>query len=391
MRKKWLVAAFIAALIGIGLSYISISEYFSIQKSGLENQSFCTVNSFINCDLVNASSYSMLFGIPVAGWGLLFYISAAAFALFIKISKSNKETALSLIWALSVVGVIWALRMAYVSIFVLNALCLTCLSEYVVTIFIMIALFAASRLSVIERIKMLFSSRVISPAITVAIIFGLGYVFTLSATGKAGQMPTDKEITELVAAHMRQSLYDIKPEDIKDAPVWGNPNAKTTIVEFSDFQCPFCRVAAFNIKPYLQEYRKNVKFVFLNYPLDNSCNKYMERPMHANACLAAKASVCANEKGKFWEIHDGMFKNQNKIKKEMLLDLAEKNGIDKGWMGSCIDSPGTLAKVQADIETAHHIYLTGTPSVFINQRALRYWKVPEIMRPIIEEEIRKAK
>jgi len=391
MKKKWLVAVFVAALIGIGLSYISISEYFSIQKSGLENQSFCTVNNFINCDLVNASSYSTLFGIPVAGWGLLFYIASAAFALFVKLSKSNKDAALSLIWVISIVGVVWALRMAYVSIFVLNAICLTCLSEYVVTIFIMIALFAASGPSIKERVGLLFSKKVISPAITAAIIFGLGYLFTLSATSSAGQSPTAKEINELVAAHMRQSLYDIKPEDIKDAPVWGNPEAKTTIVEFSDFQCPFCRAAAFNIKPYLQEYRKNVKFVFLNYPLDNSCNKYIERPMHANACLAAKAAVCAQEKEKFWEVHDGIFKNQNKIKKETLVSLAEKNGIDKAWMGTCIDSPEALAKVQADIEVAHHIYLSGTPSVFINQRALRYWKVPEIMRPIIEEEIKRAK
>lgn len=391
MRKKWLTAVFIAAIFGIVLSAISLSEYFHIQKAGLEDVSFCSIDEVVNCDIINASSYAVLFGIPVAGFGLLFYLAVAVFALFVRIAKSPKNAALSFILAVSFLGLLWTLRMAHVSAFILNAVCITCIGQYAVNIFIVIGLYAAGKISFKDRLKLIFSKKAFSPALTTIIIFGLGYIFMLSSVGGAGQAPSDNEIKELTNAHFRQSLYDIKPEDIENAPAWGNKSAKVAVIEFSDFQCPFCRLAAFNIKPYLYEFRKKIKYVFINYPLDNSCNKYIEHPMHQNACLAAQASVCANEKGKFWEYHDAVFKNQNKISRETLLNLAEKNGIEKDWMSKCIDSAETLAKIHAEIEIAHHIYLSGTPSVFINQRALRYWRVPKIMQAIIKEEIKRAK
>lgn len=391
MRKKWLVAAFVASLVGIGISCVSLVEFFHIQKAGLEEASFCSINDVINCDIVNSSSYSSLFGIPLAMWGLLFYLVIAVLSLHVRVSKKDKKASLSFIFWTSVIGLVWTLRMAYVSAFILEAVCLTCMGQYVINIFLVIALYLSDTQTIVERFKLLFTGRVILPAVTAAAILGVGYLFALSAMGGTAEAPTSADIKALTAAHFRQSLYDIKSENIASAPVWGNKDAKVTIVEFSDFQCPFCRIAAFNIKPYLYEFRDKVKMVFINYPLDNSCNKYMEHPMHQNACVAAKAAVCANEKGKFWEYHDDIFKNHNKLSRDLLLNLAAKNGIDKEWMSGCIDSPGTKAKVEADIELAHHIYLNGTPSVFINQKALRYWRSPEIMRAIVRAEIERSK
>lgn len=391
MRKKWLVAALIFSIIGLIVSSISISEYVHIQKAGLEDSSFCSINEVINCDLVNASSYSVLFDIPVAVWGFLFYIAAAMFAVYPLISKSPKKVSTTVMWGVSFVGFIWTLRMAYITAFVLHAVCITCFGQYIINLLLVIFFYFATMATFKERLTMLFSKKIISSAITLAIIFGVGYAFAMSSFKGLSYKPTAFDLKELTAAHFRQSIYDIKPEDIANAPTWGNKDAKVTIVEFSDFQCPFCRVAAFNVRPYLQEFKNDVKFVFVNYPLDNSCNEYLQGPMHPNACVAAQAVVCAQEKGKFWELHDAIFRNQQKISKDMILKQAEKLGIDPKWMDECIESDATLARVKADIELAHHIYLQGTPSVFINQRLMRYWKVPEILRAVLKEEIKQSK
>lgn len=387
MRKKWLIAAFIAAVLGVVNTGISISEYFKIQKEGLEESSFCSINHLINCDIVNASSYSELLGIPVAMWGLLFYVVMAIYSLYILFSKKERGAALSFVWTLSLFGVLWNVRMAYLAIVVLNTVCLTCFSQYIISIFVAVALTVASTLGLKERMSALFSKKIVPHALTFLIIFGIGYVFALSSVSDAYK-PTTEDIKTVTEAHFRQSLYDIKPEDIAKAPFWGNKDAKVVIVEFSDFECPFCRIAAFNIKPYLQEFRDKVKFVFMNYPLDNSCNKYMERPMHKDACLAAEAVTCAQEKGKFWEYHDLVFKNQRKLSRETLIDLGGDLGIEKGWLETCMDSSETMDRVKADIEAGHHIYLSGTPALFIDQRAIRHWRSPEILRAIIREEIK---
>ncbi len=174
MRKKWLVAALIAALLGLIVTGISVSEYFKIQKEGLEESSFCSVNEVVNCDIVNASSYSELFGIPVAVWGFLFYLTAALYAAYIRFSKKERGPALSFLWAFSIFGVVWNIRMAYIAVGILHAVCLTCFSQYAISLFLAVAFTLAGTAAVTERIRPLFSKKMIAHAVTVLIIFGIG-------------------------------------------------------------------------------------------------------------------------------------------------------------------------------------------------------------------------
>jgi protein-disulfide isomerase len=343
----------------------------------------------IDCDAVNASSYASLFGIPVAAWGLLFYIFIAIYSIQGLGSKTARDRALSFIWFVSVAGLLWTVRMALVSVFVLKAVCLTCIVDYIANIFLVISLYFSIKIAFAERFKLVFTKKIFTHAVTAAAFFGIGYLFVMASAKGAAPDVSSKDVNDVVTAHFRQSLYDIKPEDIAGAPVWGNPNAKITIVEFSDFECPFCRIAAFNVRPYLHEFGDNIKVVFMNYPLDNSCNKYVQGPMHKQACLAAEAAICAQKKGVFWEYHDDLFRNQRKLPRDFLVSLGQKYGIDPAWMNECLDSPETRAMLESEIETGHHVYIDGTPSIIINQRILRQWRVPEVLRKVIREELKK--
>jgi len=126
-----------------------------------------------------------------------------------------------------------------------------------------------------------------------------------------------------------------------DAPMVGGKDAKVTIVEFSDFQCPFCSKGAKVVNELKKKYGNKIKIAFKNFPL----------PFHNQAKGAAAAGLCANAQGsdKFWKMHDLMFENQTKLSPEGLLELAGKTGVDMAKFKSCVGQNTYLAKVDQDI------------------------------------------
>jgi protein-disulfide isomerase len=144
------------------------------------------------------------------------------------------------------------------------------------------------------------------------------------------------------------------------ARVRGNPNAPITIVEFADFQCPYCRQVQATLNDLLAKYKGQVKIAYLDFPLS----------IHAHAELAAEASRCAQDQGKYWEFHDAMFQDQSKLGEEDLVTSASKLGMDEASFRSCLKSGKYKAVIQQDVEKATKAGVTGTPAFFINGRFL---------------------
>ncbi len=147
---------------------------------------------------------------------------------------------------------------------------------------------------------------------------------------------------------------------IGDAPVLGNADAPVTVVEFSDFQCPFCK--RFHDDSGLklrEEYIKTgkVKFVYKQFPLYQ---------IHPYANSAALASECAKEQGKFWTYHDALFENQENLATLNFTDLAASLGMNKSQFKSCYDSGKYSDNVKSDTKEGTEIGVTGTPANFIN-------------------------
>ncbi|MAH07713.1 hypothetical protein CMI38_05705 [Candidatus Pacearchaeota archaeon] len=161
-----------------------------------------------------------------------------------------------------------------------------------------------------------------------------------------------------------------KTENIKitlddSDPVLGDKNADITVVEFSDFQCPFCQRAADGaVAEFKQsDYFKNgdVNFVFKHLPLDNTCNSGMSRQLHPNACKSAEASICAQKQGKFWEYHDVLFANQGALDVSSLKSYASQIGLDTSKFNSCLDKGDSLGKITNDLKQATDAGGSGTP------------------------------
>src|SRR5262249_1327476 len=172
---------------------------------------------------------------------------------------------------------------------------------------------------------------------------------------KARQAYADSLRVEFdVLVLMRPPSVDVVHDS---ARVKGDAKAPVTIVEFSDFQCPFCKKTEAALNDLLAKYRGRVKLAYMDFPLGE---------IHAEAQKAAEAARCAGERGKFWEYHDALYADQTKLKGADLLAHARTLNLDEKSFRSCLDSGKFVSKIQADLGQGHKLGVAGTPGFFIN-------------------------
>jgi protein-disulfide isomerase len=168
---------------------------------------------------------------------------------------------------------------------------------------------------------------------------------------------------------------------IEGSAIKGSPDAWVTIVEVSDFQCPFCNRVNPTLKEIQDKYPNDVRFVF----------KHNALPFHNRALPAAMAAECANEQGKFWQMHDELFANQRALEDTNLEEYAKKVGVNGGKWKDCYSSNKFKEKVEADMKLANQLGARGTPAFFINGRFLSGAQPFASFQAVIDEELKKAK
>ena len=160
-------------------------------------------------------------------------------------------------------------------------------------------------------------------------------------------------------------------------PAKGPADAPVQIVEFSDFECPFCFQANSTIARVLETYGDRIRFVYRNYTLPN----------HPNARPAAEAAACAAEQEQFWAYHDQLFANQERLTEADLKQHAAALGLDTDTFNTCFDERRYRADVDADLAAAEAAGVTGTPAFFINGRLVSGAQPFELFRRVIDEEL----
>jgi protein-disulfide isomerase len=158
------------------------------------------------------------------------------------------------------------------------------------------------------------------------------------------------------ADKMEQQFKNPVKVDAGESPVRGKPDAKVTIVSFSDFQCPFCSRGASTMEEIMKAYPNDVKLVFKNLPL----------PFHQEAKPAARAALAAYRQGKFWEMHDQLFKNQQALGKDLYVKIAEDLGLDVEKFKKDMEDEKLEKTVEEDAALATKLGVQGTPGYFVN-------------------------
>jgi len=187
-------------------------------------------------------------------------------------------------------------------------------------------------------------------------VFTKGFgLFGDKATGQAVNNPNNNP------NNIPTGTVSVNAQDyVDDDPMLGDQNAKLTIVEFSDYQCPFCARVEPTVKQIIDEYVTSgkVRFVYRDFPLTS---------IHQYAQISAEASECADEQSKFWEYHDVLFENQASLEKDSLKKYANDLGLDSGKFNECLDSGKYKSEVNKDSQDAQKVGGQGTPYFLVGE------------------------
>ena len=184
------------------------------------------------------------------------------------------------------------------------------------------------------------------------------------------RLRADSNVAVLLSAPRVEVGYD-------PARVRGNPKAPVMIVEFSDYQCPYCHQVEPTLKDVLAKYGDKVSLAYRDFPLS---------AIHSQADIAAEASRCALEQGKFWEYHDQLF-TASKLEKDALIEYARNLKLDDKQFGTCLTSGKYKAEIDKDLQEGKKAGVSGTPGFFINGIALSGAQGQDAFARVIDDEL----
>src|SRR5438093_684274 len=228
--------------------------------------------------------------------------------------------------------------------------------------------------------------KVVTPLAVAALAVSLGIVPAARAAGD-GKVATVGEhaITRAQLEELKQThktTVALRPPVIEVATAGrpergGGAKAPVTIIEFSDYQCPFCGRAESTVDEVMKHYGNKVRLVYRDFPL----------PMHAQARPASEAASCANAQGKFWEYHATLFANQTALGEDQLKEYAKNVGLDAAKFDQCLKDKPFKAAIDKDVADGEKVGVNGTPAFFINGRMLSGALPFDKFKEVIDEEL----
>ena len=383
-KKK--ISIQLLALIGLGLAIKLAFIYYAANYDKYALSSFCSVNDFIDCDGAAKTNAAQFLGIPLAWWGIFFYIvilfltfvdklKQVKFLSFLEVFKAPQ----AYITTLGTIAFTVSMILAGISLFGIHKLCVLCVATYFIDF--VIALIAADGLfkNILKAFKTTFvdfidGAKKYTKTFIILLLIATSF---LAYTG----------ISLKFVPHIKQRREILKYTKIKFNPyrikgnLLGSENAGVVIELYSDYVCPLCYINNIMLHRAAKEL-SNIKIVHHNYPFDKVCNPYIQVNMHPNACFMSKGAIAARAQGNYWEMSSLLYENQPKDF-DAMLKLVDKLGLDKGKFKTDFDSKATTAELSEEINNAENLDINATPTMFINGEKIvgikPYYELKEIL------------
>ncbi len=376
----------LALLAALAFSLLAVADglYLSMVHIDLELggggsiQKFCHTLAETGC-AVTGGRFGALLGIPVSVIGCAGAAITALLAIIALIrSLRARDVLRDLILVLALFSVISSVLMGVLSL-VEGKFCPFCLIWYGLNVGLLVAAAVASTAGDFDRTlgEAARSGLRALPRLP-GLLTGVGFALLLFGLFSAYTWFHDllAEADERAAAEMVENLLAKPPRpDLAQAVKRATLPRKTVgpagddpiaIVEFSDFQCPFCKNAWRQLEDYGEHSSAPIEFAYVHFPLDPECNPLVEKELHPDACEAAIASECARREGQFWEYADSLFADQRDLGHEALVRRAETLGIEREGFERCLKDPSVLLKLTDDILLAGKVDVHGTPTLLID-------------------------
>jgi protein-disulfide isomerase/uncharacterized membrane protein len=392
LRRLGLALLVPLMLFGMGVGAL-MTWHHDTQLYGSESQQGeligCKESAAVNCDIVNTSEWSELFGVPIATLAIASYAAVLLLALAALRGRDGARALVALAGGVAVLGSAW---LFWVSKVELGYVCAWCLRLYVVNLGILVLALLGGRLERPDRDLVVTFGAIYAGLLLVAA--GGERLYRASITGgqvpevavhgaqRAGDPQGEAPVLSFTVQteDERQATFTLDPDD----PWTGARDAAVAVVMFGDLECGYCKRSSAELARLEASYGDRVLFVFKHFPMDPACNPGVKNKKHKAACLAAKASVCAQQQGAFWAFHDLAYKNQHQLGADYLRTYAERAGADLVKFDACMAGPEADAIVRHDAEVGASLDIHGTPRIFVNGKLYRSGTSAEVMARALE-------
>jgi protein-disulfide isomerase/uncharacterized membrane protein len=347
---------------GMAVSALSTWDHVRFKASSGTQAGACAALAESGCAAAHTSTSAEFFGIPVSHLGTGFYFAVAALAVMALALRNRRGPGgippLVAVMGLGAVG--YSIFLASILVQAGEA-CPFCIALYVVNASVLvIGLFWWLRGLRRPGLRSLFRG--------FGVAVGSGFVFlvvttpflleTLSAAVEPGPLAGASNFGGKPLAPL------VLPARI---PSTGAPVAEDDLVEFSDLECPHCAVLHHTIARLLDERGPTgLRVRFVNFPLDPACNPHVRRAVHPTACRLARAGICAQEQGRFWEFAEAAYELKQPGTPQVLRDTARAVGLDLAMFADCLDADRTTTALAEDIALAHQAGVRATPTILVN-------------------------
>jgi protein-disulfide isomerase/uncharacterized membrane protein len=367
----------------MGLGLI-ISAYLLYRHNLLTGSStsgkidFCSTVFGKGCDGALTSDISSILGLPLASWGIMYYLTLLVFLFLSKMNAGalKRETDLVII-LLSFLACLGSISLLVLMMVKPSLFCPFCTVIHVINLFLFYCLWRTMGYSMslmLQHLKLSVKfqgtkkeklSKWIGLATLVLVPFILfqGLYFIEDSYNKAKQ----KFNPEKYLASFYEKPTISVPVDADD-PVLGDPKTPVELIVFSDFECPACHIFAQVMKVINRKYKGKYHIVFKHFPLGKACNPSVETDVHPRACEAALASEAAKQQGKFWAFHDSLFITVLAEGEKTLCSIASEIGLDHQQFEENRLGEKARQKVKQTIDEAIKLGINATPTVYLNGR-----------------------
>lgn len=425
LRLLLLVAV---TVVNAGLSALLLMQHHGEGRAVAALSQVCGQGAESGCDKVAQSRFSQVWGMPLGGYGAMFYGSLAIVLLLALLAGPEMRSAagalalLALTLALAVDVALFGIQLVAI-----RAFCKVCLLTYAIgALGLVLALPARRDGRVVGEAllrpdgRLAFAGWALATlALAAAVLAGekaldlrqherarlvlgapSGTSGPVTATptfaspfpgSDAARFQEEARVATEQARRLQEILDDprkldqyfaekaakefeagpVHPLKLDATPYKGPAQAPIRVTEFSDFLCPFCRNIAGAFASYLPTTAGRVSIYFKNYPLDAECNPNVKPTIHAGACRLARGGLCAHEQGRFWPFHDRIFgAPPPDAPKADLTKIAGEAGLDTAAFASCLDSQRIVDRLSAEIAEGKRSGVDATPTLFVNGKRL---------------------
>ncbi|MEN9787434.1 MAG: hypothetical protein RLZZ299_2698 [Pseudomonadota bacterium] len=348
----------VSAVSGLGLAlYLFVQHHAAKAGAG---ESACNISAAINCDAVNTSRWSEIGGVPIALLGAGYFAAVAYLAVRHARGVSSGGALLA---ALSGAALTYDAFLAWASAD-MGALCVLCATTWFLNALLFVGALAEHRRSGVAfgpSLRSAVGTEGLQGAIVGVGVMIVGAVALPGASSPGGAASAGASAPG-VAAYVEAVAGRIELDGTE--PVAGPADARFTLVEWADFECPHCAMMVAELEAVLAEH-KDVRLLFKHYPISGLCNRNVDGVRHQNACSAAAAADCAGRQNAFYELSHRMFKNQEYLQPDDIRFLAKEIQLDMTAFEACWADPSTMDGVRRDVDGGTTAGVQGTPAVFL--------------------------